>query len=364
MTATYVLPITDRYGGTIEVATGDATGAYARVAPTDRAGASYQVSNSPDVVPLTGQFPVVDRASATWLVSYALRGVTSGGFEDSMGEVTQAVESALLGQGVATQYDDGPLLSRSPSLDSVARVRLTTTGSEVLGWGASITLRFRGVLAVELWSAVEVGSARVLALAELLKATATAASTARYEGHSYRRLGLQDVKVSNADHTKPLWGVQFEMQFSFKSVIDPPSRTGTVAGDFDSNVAAIQTAFATVAAASGVAVQHDNTTWPDPAPSALWCQLQVEQGDASGGLTFGGNSAEWRRGGNMRVLINAPDELGTGPTWRFADKIVQAFACTSHGGAVFDVPSASVVGRDGRWWVTGVDCRFTVDEVR
>lgn len=126
----------------------------------------------------------------------------------------------------------------------------------------------------------------------------------------------------------------------------------------------VRTRFKTqVADAESLPTQYDNAQFAVPQTGA-WATWSVIQADSLQASTGGGNGGErYRTLGLGEAQIFTALEEGPQPALALADKVRAAFRRVTQSGVVFESPSLSVVGREGKWWQVNVTCPFYADDV-
>jgi hypothetical protein len=222
-------------------------------------------------------------------------------------------------------------------------------------------LRFECLLAIELWGPLDVGVGDSIRMIRQLDTfMRQTLPTYNFYPHSQRNLR----RISQTGDGGTRWGIEYNLPFSFDTTIARPAQTGTQAFELEDVVSAVQTAFKDlIATPLALPVQYDNSPWPGAAVDELWAKTNVDQYPVVGGISESGR-LRGRRAGSLTVLIYCPLQEGGALAWRMVDSIVRSFTGTTHGGAVFDIPTASLVGRDDVFWTIAVEVPFTVDETQ
>lgn len=190
-------------------------------------------------------------------------------------------------------------------------------------------------------------------------------------GWSYQTLRVAPtpaVRITSAGtQTGPTYVYRIVAEHEFPMAVAIPAKFGN--GDYAPHLveAAIQQVFVSrVTTPLGAQVEHANYSAVTRGGGALWASTTIEHGLEVGGRIGGIGSITRvsRRDGRLSATLGVPIETGTLALWTALDTITAAFAKASIEGALFDIPSATLLGVDGASYVLQVDCGFSVEEPR
>lgn len=374
MTQPYALAAYDELGQAVLFPLEGTAEGYASFAVQDDDGSLIAVASEPELEPPDGELPFYDSDGSTLLATFQF--VPFGevlGDQLSYASFAQGVNASLelaLVQGLrlpvlwpnAGDYYDPDAIG----LDSgYAQVEIAPAGLRLIGYGDGfLRMRARVDVLIDVHDKLERGAGDMLSRLDSVYSQYQPPANAELMRWSYQTLRT----AASTTGAGPTYVYRIIAEHAIPVAVAVPAKIGN--GDYGAQLieAAIQSAFVSlVATPLGAQSEHANYSAVYRAGTALWASTTIEHGLEVAGRMGGigaGSPRIARRDGRLIATLGVPIETGTLALWTALDRIVSSFAKASIEGAVFELPSATLLGVDGASYVLQVDCGFSVEEPR
>lgn len=362
----YALPAYDELGQAIQFPLEGTSEGYESFAVDDN-GTLVALASEPEEAPPDGELPFYDEDGTTLLgtfpfapfgevlgdqLSYA--SFVQGATEALRLSLVEGLRLPVLWENSGSYYDP-----ESNGLgNGYAAVRFEPGELRVIGFGDGfIRMRARMSVLIDVHEKLERGSGDVLSRVDSVFSQYTLPLNAELLGWSYSTVR----NAPAAAGTGPTYIYRILAEHEFPIAVAVPDRVGSTLNASPQLVEpSIQSTFE--ARVTDDAVEHANWSNVDRAGVALWASTTVDHGIETGGRIAGTRTR--RRDGRLSVTLGVPIESGTLALWQALDRFVSGFTKATVEGAVFELPSATVLGVDGSSYQLQVECAFSVEEPR
>ncbi len=232
------------------------------------------------------------------------------------------------------------------------RFSVSTAFSEQTHCGHQIQIRTYGDATASIYCPIAEGDGAVMEVADDIRILFrdSVVSSVVFLQPSIERIGRE----------QRWWRLDVVCPFYYddtKEYPDDYSPSIGVSGTVESAHNVIRTQFKElVADVLGIQVQYDNVAL-EPPDNEAWVRLTILDGDSTRS-SYG----TYKTTGVVDISVFIPLGEGDQEAFSIADRIVNAFLPATVQGVQFRVPSASSIGRSGRFWQVSVTCPFQIIE--